>query len=194
MRKRYGVALAVALATGGLAIAQEGRAAAAARVGDAAPAFSLPDVEEQTHTLEQHRGKIVVLEWFNPDCPAVKRHHQRAKTMKELAARYKDREVVWLAINSGAPGKQGHGKERNARAVSEYEIEYPVLLDPNGGAGRAYGARVTPHMVVIDREGKIAYSGAIDDEGKAGVNYVQRAVEALLEGKPVETPETRAYG
>ncbi|MBX3469900.1 MAG: redoxin domain-containing protein [Planctomycetes bacterium] len=165
-----------------------------ARVGDVAPVFTLNDVADRPHSLEQHRGKIVVLEWYNPDCPAVKRHHQRAKTMKELAAKYKDRDVVWLAINSGAPGKQGHGQERNARSVREYEIEYPVLLDPSGEVGRAYGARVTPHMFVIDRAGKLVYAGAIDDEGKAGVNYVEKAVEALLADEPVERPETRAYG
>lgn len=184
------MAAGLALALGGAVAAQD--APARARVGDAAPAFSLKDVRDATHTLEQYRGKIVVLEWFNPDCPAVIAHHKRAKTMKEVAARYRDRDVVWLAINSGAPGKQGTGVERNVRAIEEYEIEYPVLLDPTGATGRAYGAMVTPTMAVIDREGKLAYRGAIDDKGQT--NYVAQALDALLAGQPVATPETRGYG
>lgn len=189
-RTLVSMAAGLALALGGAVAAQD--APQRAQVGSNAPAFSLKDVTDATHTLEQYRGKIVVLEWFNPDCPAVKAHHQRAKTMKELAARYRDRDVVWLAINSGAPGKQGTGVERNARAIREYEIEYPVLLDPTGATGRAYGAMVTPTMAVIDREGKLVYRGAIDDKGDT--NYVAQAVDALLAGQPVGTPETRGYG
>lgn len=171
-------------------------AAPGARVGEAAPLFTLTDVQGAPQSLAQYtaEGKVVVLEWFNPDCPAVKKHHQRSKTMKELEARYRARGVTWLAINSGAPGKQGHGQERNDRAVTEYQIEYPVLLDPTGATGKAYGAQVTPTMVVIDAQGRIVYHGAIDDDGKTGTNYVGRALDAVLAGTPVGTPETRAYG
>lgn len=167
-----------------------------ARVGEAAPTFTVTDIDGRTHSLADYtkQGKVVVLEWFNPDCPAVKQHHERAKTMKELAAKYKDKNVVWLAINSGAPGKQGTGAERNQRAKGEYQIEYPIVLDPTGAIGKAYAARVTPTMVVVDAQGKVAYHGAIDENRKDGANYVDRAVGALLEGKPVETRETRAYG
>jgi peroxiredoxin len=184
------------LATSALALvlgASLATAAPGARVGEAAPVFTLNDVAGAPQSLAQHAGKVVVLEWFNPDCPAVKKHHQQAKTMKELAAKYRDRGVVWLAINSGAPGKQGTGAERNQRAVSEYQIEYPVLLDPTGATGRAYGAQVTPTMVVVDAQGKVAYFGAIDDN-RGGTNYVDKALEALLDGAPVGQPETRAYG
>ncbi len=172
--------------------------AARARVGQAAPAFSLTAVDGSTHSLEQYKGKVVVLEWFNPDCPFVKKHHQHNKTMKELAARYADRDVVWLAINSGAEGKQGAGQERNARAVREYGIEYPMLLDPTGATGRAYGAVCTPHMFVIDAQGVLRYQGAIDDDRDARqlgrTNYVAQALDAVLGGQPVETAETRPYG
>lgn len=168
-------------------------AAPGARVGEAAPLFTLNDVRGTPQSLSQHAGKVVVLEWFNPDCPAVKKHHQQSKTMKDLAAKYRGRGVQWLAINSGAPGKQGTGEERNVRALSEYQIEYPVLLDPTGATGRAYGAQVTPTMVVIDGQGRVVYFGAIDDN-KGGVNYVDQALEALTNGTPVGTPETRAYG
>lgn len=189
-RTLFSITAGLALALGGVVAAQD--APTRAQMGSNAPAFSLKDLNDATHTLEQYRGKVVVLEWFNPDCPAVIAHHKRAKTMKELAAKYRDREVVWLAINSGAPGKQGTGVERNARAVTEYEIEYPVLLDPTGATGRAYGAMVTPTMVVIDRDGKLVYRGAIDDKGQT--NYVEQALEAVLGGQPVATPETRGYG
>jgi len=184
-------ASALALVLGGsLATAAPG-----ARVGEAAPLFTLNDVRGTPQPLAQYtgQGKVVVLEWFNPDCPAVKKHHQQSKTMKELEAKYRDRGVAWLAINSGAAGKQGHGAERNARAVTEYQIEYPILLDPTGATGKAYGAQVTPTMAVIDAQGRVVYFGAIDDN-KGGVNYVDQALEALLNGAPVGTPETRAYG
>jgi peroxiredoxin len=193
VKSRILVASALALALGA-AQAQEGRGV---RVGDVAPIFTLTDTAGATHTLEQHRGKVVVLEWFNPDCPAVKLHHQRNKTMKETSAALRGRDVVWLAINSGAPGKQGHGRDRNARAISEYEIEYPVLLDETGVVGHAYGAVCTPHMFVIDAQGRLAYAGAIDDgsmRGPGQTNHVQRAVEALLGARAPETRDTRPYG
>lgn len=197
MRSRSKVlgALTVALALGAWAQAQD--APRGVRVGDVAPLFTLTDTAGAAVSLEQHRGKVVVLEWFNPDCPAVKLHHERNKTMKETFAALRARDVVWLAINSGAPGKQGHGQERNARAVTEYQIEYPVLLDPSGTTGRAYGAVCTPHMFVIDAQGRVAYAGAIDDgsmRGRGSTNHVQRAVEALLGGGAAPTPSTRPYG
>jgi peroxiredoxin len=168
-----------------------------ARIGQPAPAFSLTDIDGTTHSLSQYAGKTVVLEWFNADCPFVKKHHKTAKTMKETAARYKDRDVVWLAINTGAAGKQGAGQERNARAKQEYGIEYPILLDPTGATGRAYGAQTTPHMYVINTQGVLVYMGAIDDNRSAdtvGTNLVAAALDAVLAGNPVATPETRAYG
>jgi peroxiredoxin len=189
---------AAALAFTGLvnqAVAEGGPARA--QVGAAAPAFSLEALDGTTHTLEQYKGKVVVLEWFNPECPIVVRHY-RANTMKQLAARYKDQDVVWLAINSGADGVPGSSKERNQEAVEAWGIEYPVLLDPSGATGRLYDAKTTPHMYVIDREGVLRYAGAIDSDprGKSEqkTNYVAQALDAVLAGQQVPTATTNAYG
>lgn len=190
-----------ALAALGLALAT-GPAAAddpkTAKVGEKAPDFRLADLEGEEHDLASSlaAGKIVVLEWFNADCPFVRKHHARNKTMKDLAAKYADR-VVWLAICSSAEGAQGFGAERNRQAAEEYGIVYPILLDPEGTVGRLYDARATPHLFVIGADGVLAYSGAIDDDpGRAlgRVNYVAAALEAIAAGRPVETPETRPYG
>lgn len=171
---------------------------AKAAVGSPAPNFTLTDLAGNQHELASYKGKIVVLEWFNPDCPFVVKHHHHNKTMKETYDAYKDKDVVWLAINSGAPGKQGNGVERNQRAVTEYGIEYPVLLDESGEVGHLYGATNTPHMFVIDAQGVLRYAGAIDDNRSARTpgetNYVRAALDAILAGQEVATPETRAYG
>jgi peroxiredoxin len=172
---------------------------AAAAPGLPAPDFALPDTEGRTHRLADYlgQGKTVVLEWFNPDCPFVKKHHEKNKTMATMAAAYAGKDVVWLAVNSGAPGKQGHGLDRNRRARRDYGIAYPVLLDEEGAVGRAYGAKTSPHMFVI-ADGKVAYAGAIDDNATPGalgqVNYVAKALDAVLAGSPVDPAQTKPYG
>lgn len=135
---------------------------ATAKLGQPAPAFSLPDLDGKTIGLADFAGKTVVLEWFNPDCPFVKYAHGEGGPLRTMA---KDRgdEIVWLAINSGAPGKQGAGAERNREAKQEYAIEHAILLDESGTVGRAYGATNTPHMFVIDSSGKLVYAGALDN-------------------------------
>jgi len=167
-----------------------------AEVGSAAPDFTLTDLDGDEHTLSDYtaEGKVVVLEWFNPDCPFVVKHY-KASTMADLAAEFGE-DVVWLAINSNAPGKQGSGAERNRRAVEEWGISYPVCLDEPGEVGQRYRARTTPHMYVIDAEGVLRYAGAIDDSprGTAETNYVRAALEAVLAGEAVETTTTRPYG
>jgi peroxiredoxin len=200
--KRF-VAAAAALALG-LSLALPGLAQdsrpTSAPASKQAPDFTLTDVKGQKHTLSDYTkaGKVVVLEWFNPDCPFVKKHHKRNKTMAELYAKYKEQGVVWLAINSGYPGKQGAGKDRNLRAVEEYGIKYPVLLDEDGAVGRKYSAKVTPHMFVIDAQGKVAFEGAIDDDRRPKVlgkkNYVAAALDAVLAGKPAPDAAARPYG
>jgi len=168
--------------------------------GDKAPDFTLTDTEGAEFTLQTYldEGKIVVLEWFNPDCPFIKKHHVHHKTMNETFAEVKDDGVVWLAINSSAKGKEGYGRERNQKAVKEYEIPFPVLIDESGEVGRAYGAKTTPHMFIITSDGFVAYNGAIDDDRSAAklgkTNYVETALKALREGEKVEIPETPAYG
>lgn len=171
---------------------------ATAQVGSAAPDFTLVDVDGKEHKLSSYAGKIVVLEWFNPDCPFVKKHHDKNKTFANLYSTYKGKDVVFLAINSGAAGKEGAGKERNVKAKTDYKIEYPILLDENGTVGREYGAKTTPHMYVIDKTGILAYAGAIDDNESASTvgqtNYVAKALDEILAGKPVTTKTTKAYG
>ncbi|MFO7608921.1 MAG: redoxin domain-containing protein [Candidatus Krumholzibacteriia bacterium] len=168
--------------------------------GDQAPDFTLTDTGGGTHSLSAllEAGNVVVLEWFNPDCPFIVKHHQKHKTMDETFAAVKDQGVVWLAVNSGAPGKQGAGVKRNSKAFKDFDMKFPVLLDPEGKVGKAYGALTSPHMFVIAKDGTVAYAGAIDDDRSAdtlgGTNHVAAALAAVLAGQPVATAETKPYG
>ena len=168
--------------------------------GDKAPDFKLTDTVGQEHSLAAllEDGKVVVLEWFNPDCPFIVRHHKQHKTMDQTYAAVREQGVVWLAINSGAAGKQGAGLERNRKAVEDYAMSFPVLIDADGAVGKAYGALTTPHMFVITADGTVAYTGAIDDDrgGQKGekVNHVADALTAVLAGEKVATAETKPYG
>jgi len=191
--------IAAAVLSAILAIPMTGAAANLAP-GAAAPTFELTDTDGNTHRLADYlgQGRIVVLEWFNPDCPFIVKHHQTHRTMNETFAAVAYEGVIWLAINSSAPGKQGHGLQRNRRAVEEYDISFPVLIDEDGAVGRSYGAKTTPHMFVITPDGKVAYNGAIDDDRSAGklgeTNHVAEALTSLLDGKPVKTASTKPYG
>ncbi|MBE0567567.1 MAG: redoxin domain-containing protein [Krumholzibacteria bacterium] len=168
--------------------------------GDKAPDFTLTDTAGQTHSLAAllADGKTVVLEWFNPDCPFIVKHHKTHKTMDQTLAAVKDQGVVWLAVNSGAEGKQGAGLERNRKAVEDFAMTFPVLLDADGEVGKAYGALTSPHMFVIAKDGTVAYAGAIDDNRSADTlgqtNYVAEALAAVLAGQPVATAESKPYG
>ncbi len=199
---RGGLIVALALALAMPVRAQEETKPAAkpeapkvAKVGEAAPAFSLKNLEGKELSLADFKGKIVVLEWFNPDCPVVAGHYD-AGTMATTQAKFAGKDVVWLGINSGAPGKQGHGVERNKKAKADWKMANEILMDESGSVGRSYGAKTTPHCYVVDAKGTLVYAGGIDDggRGKATVNYVEKAVSELLEGKPVSTPESRPYG
>jgi peroxiredoxin len=169
-------------------------------VGAPAPDFTLTDLEGKTWTLSSltKEGKIVVLQWFNPDCPFVVKHYKDANTFNDLHSTYKDKGVVLIAINSAAPGLQGAGKDRNAKAKTDWKIEYPVLLDEAGEVGHKYGAKNTPAMYIINKDGVLAYKGAIDDEpgaGKVGkTNYVTKALDEIIAGTNVTTTETKPYG
>ena len=194
--------LTVGLAAGVLigAAAAPTTAGEALEIGKPAPDFTLTDTNGKEHTLSDYTGdgKVVVLEWFNPDCPFVKKHHQKNKTMSETRSAFAEKEVVWLAINSGAPGKQGHGLEHNVKAMETYGIEYPLLLDEDGKVGRAYHAKTTPHMYVISPEGNLLYQGAIDDNASAGklgeTNYVESCLSAVFAGEEVEVAQSKPYG
>lgn len=171
-----------------------------ARIGERAPNFTLKDTTGAEHTLADltGEGKIVVLQWFNADCPVVQGHYEGKNTFNDLYAKYHPKDVEFLAINSGAAGNQGHGKD--AEAAKKWKIEYPILSDETGAVGKAYGAKATPHMYIIDTKGTLRYMGAIDNNargdksGSAYVNYVAQALDEILAGETVSTPETRAYG
>lgn len=172
----------------------------APEIGSKAPDFTLTDTDGKEHRLSQYtaEGKTVVLEWFNPDCPFVRRHHEKEKTMERLFAANKGKGVVWLAINSGAPGNQGAGRERNIKAKQDLKLEYPILLDEAGVVGRMYGAKTTPSMFVINTKGILVYAGAIDDNPRGSkedpTNYVGLALGACASGQPVATARTDSYG
>jgi peroxiredoxin len=176
--------------------------AAAAEIGQPAPDFTLSDLDGKPVKLADYKGKIVVLEWFNPGCPFVVAAHTKG-SLVDAAARASKQGVVWLAINSGAPGKQGTGVALNRKAQAEWKIGNPILLDEAGTVGKAYGATNTPHLFVVDAAGKLAYAGAVDNspdgergapQGGALVEYATAAVEALRAGRPVGVTSTKAYG
>ena len=170
--------------------------------GEAAPDFTLTDSKGTSHKLSDFRGKFVVLEWLNHDCPFVRKHYGSGN-MQKLQREYTAQGVIWLSIISSAPGKQGHrtGPQADADTKDKNAAPTAVLLDPSGTVGQKYGAKTTPEMFVIDKEGKIIYAGAIDsvrstesaDIAKAD-NYVRQALDAALTGKPVPTAQTKSYG
>jgi peroxiredoxin len=176
--------------------------AAPAVVGKQAPDFTLSDSDGKPVHLADFRGKIVVLEWFNPECPFVNASHTKGSLVRAPAT-HLAAGVVWLGVNSGAPGKQGAGAEKTREGKSKFGLTYPILVDETGSVGRLYGAERTPHLFVIDANGVLAYRGAIDNspdgigespsDGKL-VNYVDEAVAALRASKPVAVAETKAYG
>jgi peroxiredoxin len=188
------LALAAALALPACAPAAD--VAAAVAVGQQAPDFTLADLDGGQHSLADYRGKVVVLEWINPNCP-VSRRHAEAATMVDLAADHP--EVVWLAVNSTHPG---HGDFLEPAAHKAYNAEhgiaYPVLQDRDGSVGKAYGAQTTPHMYVVDETGKLIYAGAIDDDppgrAEAPSNYVAAALAAHAGGGKPDPASTKAYG
>ena len=158
-----------------------------------APGFSATDSTGRTVRLSDFAGKMVVLEWTNPDCPYVKRHYG-AGTMRRLADEFSNRGVVWLAVNSS----HFVTAEAMERWRGAHGLSYPVLLDPAGEIGRAYGAKTTPHMFVLDASHRIVYSGAIDDDphgdAKAAANYVAAVLESLTKNQPVSVASTKPYG
>jgi peroxiredoxin len=174
-------------------------AAQAETAGTPAPDFTLPDLDGNQVSLASFRGKTVVLEWFNPGCPFVRYSHGEGP-LKDLAKKHTAGGIVWLAINSGSDGKQGAGAEVNRKAREEWGMEHPILIDASGKTGKAYDAKTTPHMYVIDPKGQLVYRGALDNAplGKVPseglVNYVDKALAAVAAGKPVEVAETKSYG
>lgn len=174
----------------------------AATVGQAAPGFTLVDQDGQKHSLADFKGKTVVLEWTNHDCPFVKKHYG-AENMQAQQGAAADDGIVWLAINSGAPGKQGHVDGAGAKAIMQRDgfKTAAYLLDSSGDTGRAYAAKTTPHMYIIDGDGVLRYNGAIDSIPSAdkadipkATQYVSQALAELADGKPVSVATTQPYG
>jgi hypothetical protein len=174
----------------------------AAEVGKPAPDFALPDLDGKVHRLSDYRGKVVVLEWFNPGCPYVVASHTKGSLVDAAARAGKDG-VVWLAVNSAARGKQGYGVPENRAAAKAWSMAYPILLDESGATGKAYGATNTPHLFVVAKDGTLVYAGAVDNspdaergapQGGVLVEYVPAALADLAAGKPVRFPSTKAYG
>lgn len=176
---------------------------AAAVPGKAAPDFSVKDAEGKTHSLADYKGDWLVLEWFNKDCPYVKKHYG-SNNMQSLQEKYTDKDVKWLTIISSAEGKQGYlTAEEAVKEAKSHKLasSAPFLLDTDGKMGKAYDAKTTPHIFIINPEGVVVYAGAIDDNDSANPavipdskNYVTAALDEALAGKPVSTPVSRPYG
>lgn len=175
---------------------------AQAVAGQPAPAFETKDSTGKTQKLSDYKGKWVVLEWFNKDCPYVKKHYG-SNNMQKLQKTYTGKGVQWLTVASSAKGKQGHMTADEAKKVFADNKGSPtaVLLDEEGKIGKAYDAKTTPHMFVINPEGKVVYAGAIDDNDSADAaviakskNLVASALDEVLAGKTVTTASSRPYG
>jgi peroxiredoxin len=177
-------------------------AAIAAKVGEAAPAFTATSTAGSSVSLGSYQGKVVVLEWTNHDCPYVRKHYETGN-MQALQRETTGQGIVWLTIISSAKGEQGYVTPAQADELTSTRKAAPtaVLLDDKGVVGRMYGATNTPHMYVVDRTGVLVYAGAIDDKPttrrgdvQGANNYVKAALDSMAAGQPVKTPVTRAYG
>ena len=171
-------------------------------VGSAAPDFSAPDANGKTETLSQYKGKYVVLEWFNPECPFVKKHYG-SDNMQKLQADYTGKGVVWLTIDSNAPGTEGNLTAEQAKKIMDSwkTKQTALVLDPESKVAKLYGSKNTPNMVVINPDGKIVYEGAIDSKATpnpadipSSTNYVKSALDEALAGKAVTNAQTKPYG
>jgi peroxiredoxin len=171
-------------------------------VGQPAPAFTLTDSLGKQHSLSDFAGKTVVLEWFNHECPFVKKHYG-AGNMQKQQAEATGKGTVWLVVNSSAPGKQGHVSGEQANGILANWTSKPTafLLDHDGTVGRAYGAKTTPHLFVIDGEGVLRYNGAIDSNPSAdpadipgATQFVREALADLGAGRAVARATTQPYG
>jgi len=173
-----------------------------AEIGKKAPDFTLTDINGKSVTLSKLHGKFVVLEWFNDGCPFVKKHYNSGN-MQALQKEYAKKNVVWLSICSSAAGKQGNHTADDYKKILKDWNAAPahLLLDPDGQVGRLYGAKTTPDMFIIAKDGTLQYSGAIDDKAdtdvesvKTAKNYVREALDQLMAGKNVATTSTKSYG
>ena len=174
----------------------------AAQVGSPAPDFHGTDSSGKTQSLDEYRGKFVVLEWHNHDCPYTIKHYESGN-MQSLQKQWTAKGVVWLTIISSAPGTQGYvdASAENAYMKKMGSKPTAAILDPSGAIGHLYDAKTTPNMFIIDPSGKLIYAGAIDDHATTDTsdipsskNYVSTALTEAMAGQPVQTAYTRPYG
>lgn len=174
----------------------------AVKVGEKAPDFQVADMNGKTHKLADYKGKYVVLEWMNEGCPFVKKHYE-SNNMQKLQKDYTGKDIVWLTVASSQKGKQGYWTAEQAKAKAKvWNISATaVLLDHDAKMGKAYGAKVTPHMFIINPEGTLVYNGAIDSNDSSdakdiptSTNYVADALNSSLKGEPVKVSTTKPYG
>ena len=175
---------------------------ASIEVGKAAPNFTEKDQEGKTHSLKDFKGQWLVLEWFNEGCPYVKKHYE-SNNMQKLQKMFTGKGVKWLTVATSAKGKQGYVAPADAKAqIKRSKMQSTaLLLDADGTMGKSYGAKTTPHMFIINPQGKVAYAGAIDSNNsanpatiKSSTNYVADALNAALAGKSIKTAATKPYG
>lgn len=186
----------------GMAVALAAPALSAPTVGQPAPGFTAKDGDGKTRSLSEFKGKTVVLEWTNAGCPYVQKHYNSGNMQALQKGAAKDG-VVWLTLVSSAPGKQGYVSPAEAKTwkTSSGAASTALLLDPGGQVGKAYDARTTPHMYVVDKTGKLVYMGGIDDKPtadpsslKGAKNYVTAALSDVKAGRAVATPVSKPYG
>ena len=194
--------LAVGLFGTAALLAMPSVALAQASVGAQAPSFATVDSNGRAVSLADFKGKTVVLEWTNHQCPYVGKHY-RGNNMQALQKKWTAQNVVWLSVISSAPGTEGYvtGDRANKLTTNRDAAPTAVLLDPKGAVGHAYGARTTPHMYIISGDGKLLYAGGIDDKQSASIedlkgarNYVDQALSEIAQGKPVSVSTSRPYG
>jgi peroxiredoxin len=162
-----------------------------------APDFTLTNYDGKTVKLSDYAGKIVVLEWFSYECPFARYNYEKTTAVNDLVNKFKDKGVVFLAINS-----TGHQESaKNKEFAEQFKVSHPILDDSKGTVGRAYGAQTTPHTFIIDAKGNIAYAGSFDNaplgkipEGAQYVNYIDKALGELTAGKAVSMQQTKPYG
>ena len=175
---------------------------AGAEAGKAAPDFSLKTADGSEVKLSDHKGKNIVLEWVNFNCPFVKKHYNKGH-MQKLQKQYAEKGVVWIQVASAHEGHKDYydASALEAKAKEQKANASFTLVDADGTVGKSYGAQSTPHMFVVNKEGVIAYAGAIDSKKstktkdiKGADNYVAAALDSIIAGEKVATPETQAYG
>lgn len=173
-----------------------------ATVGEQAPTFEVMGADGEMHSLSDYEGQYVILEWLNYGCPYIQKHY-KGDNMQQLQKKYTDKGVVWLSVISSAPGSQGYMEAEEAqKSIDEYgSSPTEILLDSSGKVGKAYDARVTPHMFIIDPSGTLRYNGAIDDKPTPAAssletahNYIDAAMNSLMNGEEVEVKSNTPYG